>query len=225
MTPQNILSLKQVTKNYKQGQNEIEILKGLDLDVVQGQTVAIIGQSGSGKSTLLSLIAGLDTPSSGDVKINEQNINELDEKSLTRFRGANIGIVFQQFHLMSHLTALDNVRLPLDILGQDNAVEKARDALKLVKLDHREDHLPQQMSGGENQRVAIARSFVVNPKLLLADEPSGSLDQETGKVIMDLLFHAVNERQMTMVLVTHNQDLAKRCDHIWELKQGQLHKR
>ncbi|SMF34474.1 putative ABC transport system ATP-binding protein [Pseudobacteriovorax antillogorgiicola] len=174
---------------------------------------------------MLSLIAGLDTPSSGDVKINEQNINELDEKSLTRFRGANIGIVFQQFHLMSHLTALDNVRLPLDILGQDNAVEKARDALKLVKLDHREDHLPQQMSGGENQRVAIARSFVVNPKLLLADEPSGSLDQETGKVIMDLLFHAVNERQMTMVLVTHNQDLAKRCDHIWELKQGQLHKR
>ena len=220
-----VLELNNVTKSYLQGQNEIDILKGVNVSVPEGTTAAIIGESGSGKSTLLSLIAGLDAPSSGAIAIRGNIINEMDEKTLTKFRGENIGIIFQQFHLMPNLTALENVRLPLDILGIKDPINKAKEALELVKLDHRLKHIPKQLSGGENQRVAIARSFVVNPQLLLADEPSGSLDNSTGETTMSILFEAVKERQMTMVLVTHNQDLAAQCNDVWELKQGLLNKR
>lgn len=217
-----ILNLEKVRKSYFQGEREIEILKGLDLRVPQGAKVAIVGESGSGKSTLLSLIAGLDTPSEGSIAINGQEINLMNQKQLTEFRGQNLGIIFQQYHLMTHLTALENVQLPLEILGHTNSKERARKALKLVKLEHRHQHLPQQLSGGENQRVAIARSLVVQPKLLLADEPSGSLDHRTGEVTMDLLFDAVRDQDMTMVLVTHSLQLARQCDEVWELQDGQL---
>ncbi len=217
-----ILKINNLSKSYQQGSGSIEILQHLNLSVLPGETVAIIGESGSGKSTLLSLIAGLDYPSSGEVLIDGHSIAALDEKTLTKFRGENLGIIFQQFHLMKHLTALQNVQLPLDILGYKNTKNMALDALKHVKLDHRAHHLPHELSGGENQRVAIARSFVVTPKLLLADEPSGSLDSVTGNTVMDILFQAVKERQMTLVLVTHNLELAKRCDHVWVLKNGSL---
>lgn len=222
---ETILELSKVKKSYTQGQNSIEILKGIDFSISKGKTAAIIGESGSGKSTLLSLIAGLDSPSSGDIKINNHAINTMDEKSLTKFRGEHIGIIFQQFHLMPHLDALENVRLPLDILGISDPINKAKEALDLVKLGHRVSHTPKELSGGEKQRVAIARSFVVSPSLLLADEPSGSLDNTTGETTMNILFEAVKNRGMTMVLVTHNQSLAKQCDEVWELNQGSLHKR
>lgn len=225
MMSETILELSKVKKSYTQGQNSIEILKGIDFSISKGKTAAIIGESGSGKSTLLSLIAGLDSPSSGDIKINNHAINTMDEKSLTKFRGEHIGIIFQQFHLMPHLDALENVRLPLDILGISDPINKAKEALDLVKLGHRVSHTPKELSGGEKQRVAIARSFVVSPSLLLADEPSGSLDNTTGETTMNILFEAVKNRGMTMVLVTHNQSLAKQCDEVWELNQGSLHKR
>lgn len=222
MNQSPILKITRLSKSYQQGSGSITILKDLNLSVFPGETVAIIGESGSGKSTLLSLIAGLDHPSAGDVSIGGQSVFQLGEKELTKFRGQNLGIIFQQFHLMKHLTALQNVQLPLDILGHKQSQDLAMKALAHVKLEHRAHHLPQQLSGGENQRVAIARSFVVTPKLLLADEPSGSLDSSTGQTVMDILFKAVNERQMTLVLVTHNLELARSCDHIWELKGGTL---
>ena len=219
-----ILEISQLNKSYHQGSETLEILKDLDYKVSEGMTAAIVGASGSGKSTLMSLIAGLDSPNSGQVKINGQALGDLEEQQLTRFRGENLGIIFQQFHLMSHLSALENVQLPLDILNREQPKEKAKEALSLVNLSHRERHLPGQLSGGENQRVAIARSFVVKPRLLLADEPSGSLDSETGEQVMDLLFKAVADQKMTMVLVTHDRLLAERCDEIWELKNKTLTK-
>ncbi|NRA63740.1 MAG: ABC transporter ATP-binding protein [Pseudobacteriovorax sp.] len=219
-----ILEISQLNKSYHQGSETLEILKDLDFKVSEGMTAAIVGASGSGKSTLMSLIAGLDSPNSGQVKINGQALGDLEEQQLTRFRGENLGIIFQQFHLMSHLSALENVQLPLDILNREQPKEKAKEALSLVNLSHRERHLPGQLSGGENQRVAIARSFVVKPRLLLADEPSGSLDSETGEQVMDLLFKAVADQKMTMVLVTHDRLLAERCDEIWELKNKTLTK-
>lgn len=207
----SILQTSSVHKSYFQGQSEISVLKGVDLTVNKGDTVAIIGQSGSGKSTLLSVLAGLDRPSSGNISLANTNINAMSEKELTKFRGQQLGIIFQQFHLMNSLTALENVSLPLEITLTPNAKEKALKALDLVGLGHRANHLPHQLSGGECQRVAIARAFVIEPKLLLADEPSGNLDQETGHMVMDLLFNAVTEREMTMILVTHDHDLANRC--------------
>ena len=217
-----VLEIKDLSKSYRQGSEELTILKDLNFQVEAGKTAAIVGASGSGKSTLLSLISGLDVADSGELKIKGQDLAQLDEKALTQFRGENLAIIFQQFHLMSHLTAVENVQLPLDILKKRNAKKQAREALAMVGLDHREKHLPGQLSGGENQRVAIARSFVVDPTLLLADEPSGSLDRETGEQVMDILFAAAKEKNMTMVLVTHDEKLAQRCDEVWILKNRQL---
>lgn len=217
-----VLEIKDLRKSYRQGSEELTILKDLNFQVEAGKTAAIVGASGSGKSTLLSLISGLDVADSGELKIKGQDLAQLDEKALTQFRGENLAIIFQQFHLMSHLTAVENVQLPLDILKKRNAKKQAREALAMVGLDHREKHLPGQLSGGENQRVAIARSFVVDPTLLLADEPSGSLDRETGEQVMDILFAAAKEKNMTMVLVTHDEKLAQRCDEVWILKNRQL---
>lgn len=218
----SILETNSVHKSYFQGQTEISVLKGIDLQVSPGETIAIIGQSGSGKSTLLSILAGLDRPSSGSITLASANINQMSEKELTSFRGKQLGIIFQQFHLINSLTASENVSLPLEIASIPNAQEKALKALDLVGLSHRAHHLPHQLSGGECQRVAIARAFVIEPKLLLADEPSGNLDQETGQMVMNLLFDAVKKRNMTMILVTHDDDLANRCQRKLLLKNGTL---
>lgn len=219
-----ILKVENLSKSYRQGESAVNVLNDLNLEVIKGETVAILGQSGSGKSTLLSLLSGLDNADSGSISVSNQNIVSLGEKELAKFRGENIGIIFQQFHLMNHMTALENVSLPLEIAKSSSALEKAKEALTKVGLSHRYDHYPSEMSGGENQRVAIARAFIVNPKILIADEPSGNLDQDTGDQVMNILFDQVKDLQMTLILVTHNKDLASKCQHIYELGRGKLNK-
>ncbi len=217
-----ILSLKNISKNYSQGNKSIEVLKNLNLSVEKGKIVCILGQSGSGKSTLLSLICGLDRPDSGEVIFENKNLNEMNDNALTSFRGKNLGIVFQQFHLIPHLTALENVELPMEILGLPAVAAKAREALSLVGLADRLTHFPDQLSGGECQRVAIARAMVTEPKLILADEPSGNLDYKTSEQVMGVLFKIVRDLNLTMVLVTHNEELANRCDARYVLREGHL---
>lgn len=217
------LKIEALRKQYHQGSETLEILKGVSAEFKLGETVAIVGQSGSGKSTLLSLLAGLDRPSSGDVIVDGQSLNQLSEEEMTHFRGERIGIVFQQFHLLPHLTALENVMIPLEILKPGPDVrDKALKLLKQVDLGHRANHLPSQLSGGECQRVAIARALVVEPRLLLADEPSGNLDPTTGEKVMGLFFDVVRKAQVTGLLVTHSRELAARCDRVLELKNGVL---
>jgi len=217
-----LVEVRQVSKEFQQGETVIPVLRDLSFGVEAGETVAIVGQSGSGKSTLLSMLAGLDQPSQGVISVDGQDLGRLNQNELTRFRGRSIGIIFQQFHLMRSLTALENVLLPLDILGMPNAEQRALDALELMGLGARARHLPQQLSGGECQRVAIARAFVVEPRILLADEPSGNLDSATGDKVMNLLFDAVAQRGMTMILVTHDMQLASRCKKRLPLVQGHL---
>jgi putative ABC transport system ATP-binding protein len=188
----------------------------------EGKLISIIGQSGSGKSTLLSLLAGLESADSGSINLTQQNLSKMNEKQRTQFRAKNISIVFQQYHLMPHLTALENVMLPLEILKKENAKSQALAMLTELGLDHRANHLPSQMSGGECQRVAIARALVVRPKLLLADEPSGNLDVKTGDKVMDVFFKVVKKFNITTVLVTHSPELAARCDSTWQLESGLL---
>ena len=214
--------LRGVGKTFHQGGVAIEVLKNLDLEVSAGETLAIVGQSGSGKSTLLSLLAGLDQPSQGTIQIGPATISALNQEELARFRAKSLGIVFQQFHLMSSLTALENVGLPLEIARDPDFQAKAEEALKEVGLAHRQNHWPAQLSGGEKQRVAIARALVVKPKLLLADEPSGSLDTRTGKQVMDALFSLSRAQGMTLILVTHSPELAARCDRICRLEEGRM---
>ncbi len=217
-----LVEVRQVSKEFQQGETVIPVLRDLTFGVDAGETVAIVGQSGSGKSTLLSMLAGLDQPTKGSIHVDGQDLSRLTQNELTRFRGRSIGIIFQQFHLMRSLTALENVLLPLDILGLPSAEQRAMDALELMGLGARAKHLPQQLSGGECQRVAIARAFVVEPRILLADEPSGNLDTATGEKVMNLLFDAVAQRGMTLILVTHDMQLASRCKKRLPLVQGQL---
>lgn len=217
-----ILNITNVSKSYQQGKIKIEVLKNINLSIEAGTTLAIQGSSGSGKTTLLSLMSGLDQPDIGDIEINKTYINQISESELSLFRGKNIGIVFQQYHLMSHLTALENVCLPLEILNEKNPESKALDFLDLVGLKNRANHLPHELSGGECQRVAIARAFVAKPKIIFADEPSGNLDNKTGKQIMDLLFSLIKKHHMTMVLVTHDQNLADQCERKVILYEGQI---
>lgn len=207
-----VLDVSGLTKAWPvPGGNAITVLKDLALHVEAGESVAIVGPSGSGKSTLLSLLAGLDRPTSGHIKVMNQDMTTLSESRLATFRGQHLGIVFQQFHLMPSLTAVENVSLPLEIAGDKHAHAKAVEALKDVQLSHRLTHLPKELSGGECQRVAIARALVTKPSLLLADEPSGNLDPDTGAQITDLLFKVAANHHMTMLLVTHNMELAERC--------------
>lgn len=217
-----ILETRALHKSFAQAQQTLEILRGVELRVEPGETLAILGQSGSGKSTLLSLLAGLDLPSSGEVLVQGQSLSQLDEESLSRFRGRNIGIVFQQFHLIGHLNALENIALPLWIAGDNQADAKATQALAQVGLEKRAGHRPEQLSGGECQRIAIARALAVRPALLLADEPSGNLDSKTGQQIADLLFRVVEENRITLILVTHDEVLARRCRNRRILADGQL---
>ncbi len=217
-----ILEVEGVHKAFASPAGPIEVLRGVNLCVADGETVAIVGESGSGKSTLLSLLAGLDVPTRGSVRIDGADLGALTEAELARFRARRLGIVFQQFHLMSGLTALANVSLPLELRGVADADARAREVLEQVGLTKRAEHLPSRLSGGECQRVAIARALVVEPALLLADEPSGSLDAVTGDAVDRLLFELVERRGATLVLVTHSDRLAAACDRCLKLADGTL---
>ena len=218
----HIASIQKICKTYNQGGKKVEVLYQLSLQVKRGETVAILGQSGSGKSTFLSLIAGLDQPDFGQISIDNTDLTKMDQEKLARFRSKNLGIVFQQYHLMSNLTALENVSLPLELQRQKQAETQARKALEQVGLSHRLSHLPSELSGGECQRVAIARAIVTKPSLILADEPSGNLDGKTGKEVMKLLFTLCKEQEQTLILVTHNQELSTLCDRCLHLCEGRL---
>lgn len=216
------LVLSSVRKSFRQGETEIQVLKGLDVTIEPGQVVSIVGQSGSGKSTLLSLLAGLERAEGGEILVDKVNLLPLTEQEMTLFRAQNIAIVFQQYHLIAHLTALENVMLALEILKLENPRERAEEALKELGLGHRLNHFPSQLSGGECQRVAIARALVVKPKILLADEPSGNLDTQTGDKVMDVFFDIVRKHKITTILVTHSEVLAKKCERILRLEEGHL---
>lgn len=216
------LVLKDLKKSFQQGETQIEVLKGLNVQVEPGQIVSIVGQSGSGKSTLLSILAGLERADSGAILVDTVDLTPMSEQELTLFRAQNIAIVFQQYHLMSHLTAVENVMLGLEILKMEKPRERAEEALKELGLGHRLHHFPSQLSGGECQRVAIARALVVKPKILLADEPSGNLDIHTGDKVMDVFFDIVKKHNITTLLVTHSEQLASRCQRILRLNEGQL---
>ncbi len=217
-----MIEINNVKKSYVQGEQNIEVLKGLSLKVEAGETVAITGPSGCGKTTLLSLLSGLERTDSGTLSINNTDITNLSEKSITEFRSKNLGIVFQKFHLFSHLNALENVSLPLEILKDSEANNKSQKLLDRVGLSHRLDHTPGQLSGGECQRVGLARALVTDPQIILADEPTGSLDANTGQAVMDLLFELVKQKNKTLVLVTHNTELAHRCDRVVSLSEGKI---
>lgn len=215
------LHVENLHKSYSQGTQNLEILRGLNLEVKTGEVVAVVGKSGSGKSTLLSLLAGLDSPDSGKISLANASIEKLSQDELSQWRGKNVGIVFQQFHLMAHLTALENVLFPMEILGQDNP-SRAEALLADLGLGARMHHLPRELSGGECQRVAIARALSTKPNLLLADEPSGNLDTDTGEQVMNSFFQQVRKSNTTTMLVTHNRELADRCDRKLILHHGIL---
>lgn len=217
-----MLSVSELTKQVPTHSGDLTILNNISFAVSEGESVAIVGASGSGKSTLLSLMAGLDTPTSGKVILSDENITELDEDQRADFRARNVGFVFQSFHLLSTLTALENVALPLELKNGKKASEKAAELLERVGLGDRLDHYPKQMSGGEQQRVAIARAFAAEPAILFADEPTGNLDTETGQKIIDILFEMNHSKGTTLLLVTHDLKLAERCDRQLELSSGQL---
>jgi putative ABC transport system ATP-binding protein len=200
----------------------VHILRGIDLDVADGETVAVVGPSGSGKSTMMMVIAGLERPSAGKVEVADTDLGTLDEDGLALFRRDRIGIVFQNFHLVPTMTALENVAIPLEFAGRAGAFDAAKGGLEAVGLGHRLDHYPAQLSGGEQQRVALARAAAVGPRLILADEPTGNLDGDTGTHVMDLLFQLRERLGTTLVLITHDRNLAARCTRIVRLGDGKV---
>ena len=214
--------LRDVDLTLGSGAARVHILRGVSLDVPQGLAVGLVGPSGSGKSTLLMVAAGLEKPDSGSVTIAGEEITRLKEDQLARFRGRKIGIVFQAFHLIPTLTALENVAIPLELAGEKDALARAAEELKAVGLGARLDHYPGQLSGGEQQRVAIARALAPRPAILVADEPTGNLDETTGEEIIALLFNLKRERGTTLLLVTHDHDLAERCDRVVRLRGGHI---
>ena len=217
-----MLVVNSLTKKVATPNGELRILDNITMSVEQAQSVAIIGASGSGKSTLLSLLAGLDSPTSGRVMIDGQRIDQLNEEQRAKFRQDRIGFIFQSFHLIPALNALDNVMLPLELKGQKNALQKAQHLLDRVGLSERYSHKPSQLSGGEQQRVAIARAFASEPDILFADEPTGNLDQNSGETIIDLLFELNREQAATLILVTHDQALADACQRQFHLDHGRI---
>jgi putative ABC transport system ATP-binding protein len=217
-----LLEARSLTKKVTSPEGELTILDDVNLRLDRGESAAIVGPSGAGKSTLLALLAGLDEPTSGQVRLNGTELGSLDEDGRAELRNREVGFVFQSFHLMPSLTAIENVLLPLELCGAPNARDSARAALGRVGLEHRLRHYPRQLSGGEKQRVAIARAFVGGPSLLFADEPTGNLDNKTGALILDLLFDLNAASGTTLVLVTHDLEAAKRCDVLIELVAGRL---
>ena len=217
-----MIQLDNLGMGYSLEQTQLKVLDGINLNVADGETVAIVGPSGSGKTTLLILLAGLEQPQSGEIKLDGITLNPLDADALADLRRDRLGIIFQSFHLVQSLTALANVALPLEIAGKPNARDLAREMLDKVGLAQRQNHYPTQLSGGEQQRVAIARALVHKPKLVLADEPTGNLDTATGATIIDLLFELNADVGSTLVLVTHDDEVARRCQRVVHLHQGQL---
>jgi putative ABC transport system ATP-binding protein len=215
--------LENIDLSLGRGAARVHILKGISLAIGRGEAVGLVGPSGSGKSTLLMTIAGLERPNSGRVVVDGTDLSPLDEDALARFRGRRIGIVFQSFHLVPTMTARENVALPLELAGAaDDAFARAERELRAVGLGKRLHHYPAQLSGGEQQRVAIARAMVTGPAILVADEPTGNLDEATGDAIIELLFGLRHERGATLVLVTHDVHLAERCDRVVRLRSGRI---
>jgi putative ABC transport system ATP-binding protein len=217
-----IISLKDVTLSLNGNAGLVEILHGITMDVMTGETLGLIGPSGSGKSSLLMIMGGLERATSGQISVLGHDLTHLDEDKLAQFRRDSMGIVFQSFHLIPTMTALENVATPLELAGQSNAFDRALDEHKNVGLADRADHYPAQMSGGEQQRVALARASAPRPKILLADEPTGNLDGTNGNAIMEMLFNLRDRHGATLVLVTHSNTLANRCDRVIRLTDGQI---
>lgn len=221
-TGEPMIELNDLTMSYALESRRLNVLSGVDLAIADGETVAIIGPSGSGKTTLLILLAGLEQPERGEIRLDGAALSTLDADGLADMRRDKLGIIFQSFHLVPSLTALANVALPLDIAGRPQSRERAREMLVKVGLAQREDHYPSQLSGGEQQRVAIARALVHAPKLVLADEPTGNLDLHTGEKVSDLLFDLNREAGATLLMVTHDEAIAKRCSRMLRLHEGKL---
>lgn len=217
-----LVEAKNVTKKVDTQEGELIILHPINISIVAGESIAITGASGSGKSTLLGILAGLDVPTSGEVIIQDQIITQMDEEGRAKVRADHVGFIFQSFQLLPGLTALENVMLPLELRGDKSAKQKAEIFLTRVGLAQRFQHYPQQLSGGEQQRVAIARAFACEPKILFADEPTGNLDSVTGEKIIDLLFDLNTSQGTTLILITHEERLAKRCSRRIELAAGAL---
>ena len=218
----SMITLNDVHLTLTSAAGPVKILQGVDLSVQPGRSVSVIGPSGTGKSTLLSVIGGIERPTSGDVRVDGQDLNALSEDDLASFRGREIGILFQSFHLIPTMTAWENVAVPLELAGVEDAFDRAAEGLAAVQLAARGDHYPGQLSGGEQQRVALARALANRPKLLLADEPTGNLDQATGSDIIELMFGVQHELDMTLLLITHEAGLAARCDHQYRMAVGRL---
>ncbi|WP_018700775.1 ABC transporter ATP-binding protein [Amorphus coralli] len=216
------IALDDVHLSLGSGAARVHILKGVSLDISAGESVGIVGPSGSGKSTLLMVLGGLERADAGSVRVAGSELTGLGEDDLARFRGRSVGIVFQAFHLIPTMTALENVAVPLELAGAPNAFDRARAELAAVGLADRTDHYPTELSGGEQQRVAIARALAPEPALLLADEPTGNLDEDTGAPIVDLMFQACAERGMTLVIVTHDPELARRCRRTVRMRAGEV---
>ena len=216
----SILSLKDVRLSLDGNAGPVDILKGISLEVAKGESVGLTGASGSGKSSLLMVIGGLERATSGDVSMLGTDLSPLSEDALARFRSLHMGVVFQSFHLIPTMTALENVALPLELAGQRDAFARAEAELEAVGLGARGDHYPSQMSGGEQQRVALARAVVGRPEVLLADEPTGNLDAATGEMVMKLLFDLRDKYGSTLILVTHAPELAAKCDRVVQLSDG-----
>ncbi len=218
----DLVALRGVKLTLASAAGPVDILRGVDMSLQPGEAVGIVGPSGSGKSTMMSIIAGLEQPTGGSVTVAGHDLAALDEDGLALFRRRHVGIVFQSFHLIPTMTALENVAVPLELAGEARAFERAAEALTQVGLDHRLGHYPAQMSGGEQQRVALARAFVGEPDLILADEPTGNLDGETGRAIIDALFAIRAEKNTALLLITHEARLASRCDRVLRMADGLL---
>ncbi|MFM2586868.1 ABC transporter ATP-binding protein [Vibrio sp. TBV020] len=218
----SVIKADSLSKVVSTNQEQLTILDNVNLDIKEGESVAIVGTSGAGKSTLMTLLAGLDTPTSGEVDLLGQKLHTLDDEERAAIRSESVGFVFQSFLLIPSLTALDNVTLPCLLKGEAENKQRATELLESVGLANRINHAPTQLSGGEQQRVALARAFMIEPKVLFADEPTGNLDQQTASNVIKLLFDLNKQHGTTLVLVTHDQNLAQRCDRIFTMKAGQL---
>jgi putative ABC transport system ATP-binding protein len=217
-----LVNLQDLHLTLDSGAGAVNILRGVDLQIARGETLGVVGPSGSGKSTMLAVTAGLERPSSGHVHVAGKDLGQLNEDQLALFRRKHVGIVFQSFHLIPTMTALENVAVPLELAGDADAFERARESLADVGLSDRLTHYPTQLSGGEQQRVALARAFVGEPDLILADEPTGNLDSQTGATIIDLMFGIRRDRDLTLMLITHDDQVAARCDRVVRMADGKL---
>ncbi len=222
MAERPVIEMHNVQLSLGNGPARVHILQGVSLNVARGEALGLVGSSGSGKSTLLMTMAGLEKPDSGSVTVDGKRIDQMNEDALARFRGARIGVIFQSFHLIPTMTALENVAVPLELAGAADPFKRAAAELQAVGLESRTSHYPAQLSGGEQQRVAIARALAPDPAILVADEPTGNLDETTGKTIIDLLFALRKARGSTLVLVTHDLALARLCDRTIRLKSGKI---